>query len=269
MHKSAVSVLTLISLLFLLSACGLLQDPPTPSAPLEAVPLEPTAEGAAETDSPEATAVATEAATATAEPVPTTTEESSEAATPTAEAETASGERRIYTITPGESQVRFELDEDLRGQRTTVVGISDQVAGEIGFNAAALSDAQIGVIQINARTLSTDNNFRNRAIHNEILDTGAFEFITFTPTAIEGLPATAAIGDEVAFTVAGELTIRDVTQPVTFEVVATPTSAEEVAGTARATVSREAFGLRIPDVPSVANVEDEVDLTINFVAVGA
>lgn len=284
MQRRLVTLFTLVTLLLLSSACGLLREPAAPSAPLEAVPLEadPPEEvestaaseeqgGADATDTPVETAAEE---TSTAEPVVAEAAESTEGA-PTAEttaaeeAETAgSSERRIYTISAADSQVRFELDEDLRGQRTTVVGSTDQVAGQIGFDLADLSTAEVGVIQINARTLLTDNNFRNRAIQNEILDTGGFEFITFTPTAVDGLPDNAGLGDEVAFTVAGDLTIRDVTQPVIFDVVAVLRSEDELVGTATTTVSREAYGLRIPDVPSVANVEDEVDLTIDFVATG-
>ena len=71
----------------------------------------------------------------------------------------------------------FELDEDLRGSRITVVGMTDQVAGEVALDFANLADTQVGTIQINARTLATDNNFRNRAIQNEILQTGAMSLL--------------------------------------------------------------------------------------------
>ena len=285
MRKSIALLLTLITLLLLGTACGLLEEPPTPSAPLEAVPLEETAvpaenpagdEGLGEPETEDALAGEVEAESAAGAEEMTGGETGAEISAgdgeatsgdeSEAEAPTAGGERRIYSIQPGESRVRFELDEDLRGQRTTVVGISDQVVGEIGFNLSDLSTAQVGVIQINARTLTTDNNFRNRAIQNEILNTGAFEFITFTPAAVTGLPASAAIGEEVTFAIDGELTIRDVTRPITFQVIATPVSDEELVGTATTTVSREAFALRIPDVPSVANGEDGVVLTIDFVA---
>lgn len=260
MRKSIVMVLTLATLLLLATGCSLLADPPTPSAPLEAIPLteaEPsptTASDPVAEDPPEPTASPAASVAAT------------ETAAPTATATAAPAERRIYSISSADSLVTFELDEDLRGQRKTVVGSTDQVAGEIGLALDDLSTAEVGTIRINARTLTTDNNFRNRAIQNEILDTGEFEFITFTPTAVNGLPATAEIGEEVSFTIDGELTIRDVTQPVTFAVVATATSAEELAGTATATVSRDAYGLAIPQVPNVANVEDEVALAITFVA---
>ena len=120
--------------------------------------------------------------------------------------------------------MRFEIDEDLRGALNTVVGTTDQVAGQLSVNLADLSQTQVGVIQINARTLVTDNDFRNRAINNEILDTGQFEFITFTPTAVEGLPASATVGETITFTLVGDLTIRDITQPATFTVEATAVS---------------------------------------------
>lgn len=61
-------------------------------------------------------------------------------------------------------------------------------------------------------------------------------------------------------------TIRNITQPVSFEVVASVPSKTELSGRATTTVEREAFGLRIPQVRDVANVEDVVELTIEFVA---
>ena len=140
----------------------------------------------------------------------------------------------IFQISPADSQVRFELDEDLRGSRVTVVGTTDQVAGEIAVNLADLAQTQVGVIQINARTLATDNNFRNRAIQNEILDTGANEFITFTPTAVNGLPPSATVGDTLTFTIDGDLTIRDITRPVTFTIEATVISETQISGSATA-----------------------------------
>jgi polyisoprenoid-binding protein YceI len=230
-------VLLLLIAVLALSACGVLSEPEAPSAPIEAIPLaeqaEPAVESEAESDAPAA--------------------------------ESAAGQT-VYQITPAGSSVRFELDEDLRGERITVVGETDQVAGELALDLANPGSAQIGVIQINARGLTTDNNFRNRAIQNEILNTGNFEFITFTPTAVNGMPASAAVGDTVEFTIDGDLTITDQTQPVTFNVSATLVSEGQIAGTATAVINRTDFGLNIPSVPSVANVEEEVDLIITFSA---
>jgi polyisoprenoid-binding protein YceI len=182
------------------------------------------------------------------------------------EADAVATEPMVYEIVPEESEVRFELDEDLRGSRITVVGSTNQVAAQLSFALGDLSTAQMGVLQVNARTIATDNEFRNRAIRNVILETDTYEFITFTPTSIEGLPETAGISDEITFQIIGDLTIRDITTSVTFDVIATPTSDTELVGTAITTVLRDDYGLTIPEVPAVANVEDEVDLIIDFVA---
>lgn len=247
MQKRLPIVLASIMVL-LLSACGVLQEPEEASAPIEAIPLEAedSAEDTAETDD-------------SADPTPL----------PAAEAsadDAATDGPTIYTISQDASEVRFELDEDLRGERITVVGVTNQVAGEIAVDLNDLSNVQVGILQINARTLETDNDFRNRAIQNEILDTGAYEFITFAPTAVSGLPDSATIGEEISFTIDGDLTVRDTTQPASFTVTATAVSDTQLTGTATATINREQFGLTIPSVPGVANVEEEVDLIIDFTA---
>lgn len=173
---------------------------------------------------------------------------------------------RTYQISSSDSTVTFALDEELMGQPKTVVGTTNQVAGEIAVNLADLSTAQVGVIQINARGLSTDNNMRTRTMQNRILETGEFEFITFTPTMVNGLPDSTTVGESLSFTISGDLTIRDITQPVVFAVTASVVSETQLSGTATAIVNRADFDLQIPSVPNVANVEEEVELTIEFVA---
>lgn len=176
------------------------------------------------------------------------------------------GGAAVYQIDPAASEVRFELDEVLRGNPITVVGATNQVAGEIAVDLNDTASTQLGTIQVNARGFATDNNFRNRAINNEILQTGEYEFVTFAPTSINGLSGSAAVGDTVEFTMDGDLTIRDITQPVTFNVTATVASDSRLEGTASTVVQRADYNLVIPEVPNVANVEEEVELYIDFVA---
>jgi polyisoprenoid-binding protein YceI len=154
----------------------------------------------------------------------------------------------------------------LRGSPKTVVGTTDQVSGEIAIDLNDLSSAKAGEMRINARTLVTDSKFRNRALNNKILNTSDYEFITFTPSSVNGLPDSAAVGDTIEFTIDGDLTIRDITMPVTFTVTASPFSATQLVGSASATVAREDFNLTIPSVPDVADVEEDVELYIDFAA---
>jgi polyisoprenoid-binding protein YceI len=167
------------------------------------------------------------------------------------------------------SSATFRIDEELRGSPVTVVGTSGIVLGRIEIDPDDLSNSQIGEILINARDFETDSGLRNRAIRGPILDTDIFEFISFVPSSIEGLEGSASVGDELTFTVSGDLTIRDVTQPVTFDVTAVLASDSTIEGTATTVVERGPFDLVIPSVPSVANVAEEVPLSLDFVAESA
>lgn len=175
----------------------------------------------------------------------------------------------IFSIDPAASEARFSIYEELRGEPKTVVGVTNAVAGELAVDPANLDATQVGIIQINARTLSTDSDQRNRAIRNRILHTDSYEYITFAPTAITGLSGSAQPGDTLTFQIAGDLTIRDVTQPVVFAVTATAQSATQLAGLATTVVNRSDFGLLIPSVAQVANVGEQVTLELEFVAIAS
>lgn len=262
-------------------AWNVLRTPEQASAPIEAIPLgstgtpttatvaeATTAPTAASTAAPtveEATvdAVATTEATA---PVATTTAVTAEAAASTATAEEAASSPIVAQIVQAESEARFIIDEVLNNAPKTVIGTTNQVAGEMSVDPANPTNTQVGVIQINARTLTTDNDFRNRAIKNAILQTDAYEYITFTPTQINGLSDAGTVGQSYMFQVVGDLTIKDVTRQVTFDVTANPVSETRLEGTATATILYADFGITIPQVQSVASVEDEVRLELDFVA---
>lgn len=177
--------------------------------------------------------------------------------------------RGLYRINPEESVVTFTLQEDLRGSRIDVIGTTNEVGGDIIVDFSDPTASQVGQIVVNARTIETDNNFRNQAIRSEILLSAqdAYEFITFTPTAISGLDgATVAVGQPVTFQITGDLTIVDTTLSVTFDATATLTTASELTGTATLVAKWADFGLVIPSVPGVSNITEDVTLAINFVA---
>ena len=204
-----------------------------------------------------ATAVPATAAPATAAPQPQATQ-----------APAATGEATLYRIVPDESEARFEIDEILRGEPFRVVGRTDQVAGDIILDFANAAASQIGVIRINARTLMTDEERRDRATRSRILQSAeaAYEFVDFTPTALEGLPATVAVGDTATFTIVGDLKIRDITAEARFEATVNVVAEDRLEGTAEATVLRSTYNLIIPNVPFVTDVSEEVLLGIKFVA---
>lgn len=167
------------------------------------------------------------------------------------------------------TEARFSIYEDLRGEPFTVVGATTEVVGRVRVDLSDLSRSEMGEILINARTFATDSSNRDRAIRGPILAAEQHEFITFRPAEITGLSGAAEAGGEYSFSVAGELTVREVTRPVTFTVVARWTADERLEGLASATVLRSDFGLAVPSVPFVANVGDEIGLELAFTAAQA
>ena len=228
-------------LLLMVAACGGETPAATPTvAPPTATPVPPTATSAAATD----------------EGV-----QQPESGAPAAEP-------RTFVIDPAQSEARFIINEVLLGAPTEVTGATNQVEGTIEIDPNAPASTVFSPIVINARELKTDRNLRDRAIRRFILQSAddKYQFITFTPTSIEGLPANAAAGDTFAFTVNGDLTIRDITAPVTFDVSVTADSDTQISGLAQATIQRATYDLRIPSAPGVADVTEEVRLELAFVA---
>lgn len=216
------------------------------------------------------TAVPLPVKTNTAQPVETQsppTEQPVEETATVQAASSAGGGISVFQIVSEESQASFTIFEELRGSPKNVVGTSNLVSGEIAVNLEDLSQTQVGVIQINARAFATDDNRRNQAIRNRILFTDQYEFVTFTPKEIIGLSGKGVAGQTYTFQIVGDLTIRDVTQSVTFDVTVTAESDTRLTGTATSLIRRSDFGIIVPDVPFVANVADEVKLDLKFTAV--
>ncbi len=195
-------------------------------------------------------------------------EPSTELTTPTVVEATGS---QSFVITAGDdSFASFEIDEELRGTPQQVVGTTTEVAGQVQVDVSDLSTVQFSDIVINARTFKTDSSRRDRAIRGPVILNSAsdeFEFVTFNSSSIEGLEGSLSPGETVEFTVIGDLTIKGTTNAAVFDVSATLADDDTIEGVARVVVLRSDFDIAIPNVPGVANVSDEVILTLEFVAI--
>lgn len=167
---------------------------------------------------------------------------------------------RLYRIAQDASQVRFNIFEELRGQPKDVIGTSSQVAGEVSVDLANLASTRVGEIRVNARTFVTDDERRNRAIQNRILETEAHEFITFAPAQITGLSGRAEPNKIHPFSMSGNLTIRGVTRPVAWEGGVMALNEGELRIEAHTKVKRSDYQISVPNLPFIANVADEVAL---------
>ena len=174
----------------------------------------------------------------------------------------------LFRIISEASEVRFEIEEILRGQPTTAIGRTNQVAGDLIIDFANPANSNLGTIRINVRTLETPEQNRDRVIRSRILQSSqdAYEFAEFVPSALVGLPTSIEVGQTMTFQIVGDLTLKGIAAPVTFDATVTVVAEDRVEGEATATVQRETFDLMIPSVPFVADVSEDVVLGITFVA---
>jgi polyisoprenoid-binding protein YceI len=176
--------------------------------------------------------------------------------------------RTLLHIVPEESTVRFLIDEELFGQPNTVIGETNQVAGDLLIDFANPSNSEVGTILINMRTIATDNEFRNRALRSQILLTSEYEFSEFATSELTGLPEAVTMGQAFSFQIVGTLTVRGIDRETTFDVTVTPINETRIEGHATTQVLYTDFDMQIPNAPGVANVAEEVTLEIDFVAAG-
>jgi polyisoprenoid-binding protein YceI len=182
-----------------------------------------------------------------------------------------SGTEKLFHILPEQSEVRFITNEVLMGQPKTVVGSTKEVAGDLAVDFDNPTNSRVGAIRINVKTLQTDNEFRNRALRGQILlaTRPEFEFVSFVPKRVTGLPSSISLGSKFTFQVVGDLTVRGTTHEVTFDAEVTPIDRAQVTGSAWATIHYGDFNITIPEAPGVANVSETVRLEISFAAVPA
>jgi polyisoprenoid-binding protein YceI len=201
-------------------------------------------------------------------PAPSETAEqaASKAAKPAAKLPAGSkADTNVFKIGTG-SRAEFSIYELLNGVDKTVVGTTADIAGDIRI-AKDRTKLEIGTVTINARTFKTDSSNRDGAISRLILksDKPENEFITFSPSAIIGLPSTIENGSHLVFQVSGDLSISGVTKSAIFDVVM-DVSEDSVRGTATTKIKRSDYNLVVPNLSFIANVGDEFTVSGTVVA---
>jgi len=249
-----------LMLVLFLAACGsspqsaTTEPTATPAVePTEAPPIEPTEAAMDEPTEAPAVVEPTEAVAAT-EPTEATQSDG-----------TSTAQR--YVIVPTESEVRYEVAETfLRDNRlATAIGVTQEIEGTITVDPDNPQNSSIGVITIDISAFTSDEDRRDQAIRDRWLESATYPIATFEPTEITGLPETYTEGDEISFQVTGDMTVRETTNPVTFDVTAQVMDGDMV-GTATTDIKMTDFGFDPPDIAGILRAEDDVRLTFDFVA---
>ena len=217
-------------------------------------------------------AAASPTATATEIPTvspPTAAPTAADAPTPasggTVDAETPS-EGLTATLQEG-TAARYLIREELANVELPfdAIGETTEVSGAFTFTADGEIVPEGSRIVLNAASLKSDEENRDRYLRRNAIETGTYPEIVFVATSIDGLAWPLPASGEAAFTINGDLTVREVTRPVAWQTVATFDSAG-VTGTAKTNFTFGEFEMEVPDLFFIVSLEDNIRLELDFVA---
>jgi polyisoprenoid-binding protein YceI len=174
---------------------------------------------------------------------------------------------RTFRIVPEQTEASYEVQEQFlnRNLPSMAVGKTNAVEGEFQFSANGQPTGQVTKITVDLRTLTSDDSRRDNRIRGRWLESEKYPFAEFTSTEAQNLPDSYSEGQDVSFKLTGNMTIREVTKPVTFDVTGR-LQGDTVTGTATAQILMKDFGFDPPSVAGMLTVQDGVKITVNFTA---
>ncbi len=237
-----------VLVIFVLAACG---STPTPT------PVPPTP-------------------TALPTPIPAESGNGDEGAGESGSEAAATGDQRTFVIVPEESRASYIVDEEFfEGALTKyginvglvdTVGSTQNIEGQLQINLADLSDP-LGTnrFTVDLSTLTSDQSLRDQWLRERGPQFNQFPLAEFVATGVADTPTSYTTGEEVQFKMLGDLTIREITQPVTFDVTA-KLEGETVTGVATTQLRMTDFGIEPPNVANTLAVADEFMIKVEFTA---
>ena len=115
------------------------------------------------------------------------------------------------------SQVGYRVQEILFGVDTTAVGRTNQVDGTLTIDGPQVTGVDFTV---DVASITSDESRRDNAFRGRVMSADEFPNATFVLTQPIELGAAPVEGAEVTAQASGDLTLRGVTNPVTFDVTA-------------------------------------------------
>lgn len=158
---------------------------------------------------------------------------------PSTQPRTTATQEVVFTIGQASVTAGYTNAED----DTLVIGITDQVIGEITLDLADSSRSYMSEMQIDATP-----------------------HIHFHPTTINGLSGSITAGDRIQFQMTGDLTLAGITRSVTFAITAYLQAANQLTGHAEATISRTDFDLAELASSTADPGSDTITLELDFIA---
>jgi polyisoprenoid-binding protein YceI len=164
------------------------------------------------------------------------------------------GNRARYRVR--EQLARLDFPNDAVGETTSISGsLMLTPEGDV------VREGSRFVIRL--ADLASDSDRRDNYLRRNTLSTDDYPDAVFVPTGLRDLPSPLPASGEATFLLDGELTVRDTTRPVTWQVGA-EFAGGAVIGRAETRFTFGDVGLTQPSVGSVLSIRDDIRLEYDF-----
>ncbi len=168
-------------------------------------------------------------------------------------------------LAPEGNEARYRVREQLAGVDFPgdAVGATTGLTGALVMGPDGRPVRTLSAFTVDVTTLESDRDRRDRYVSRRTLVSDSFPTVTLVPTEVRGLPWPLPIEGTFTFELVGDLTIKGMTRPTTWQVTATATF-DGFTGTASTAFRFEDFGLVRPRVAVVLSVDETVRLEYDF-----
>ena len=203
--------------------------------------------------------------TPTATPTPDTSpQQTTETVVAPPEADSGSGGITLEISSGSEARYRVREQLAFLDFPNDAVGVTQEVEGKLVLGPDGAVSAEDSLIRVDLSTLQSDEDRRDNYVRNGTLATSQYPHTDFVPTTISGLQWPLPSTGEASFSITGDMTIRDVTKEVTWEIT-TQFNDDRITGTATTEFTFDEFDLNVPSVAVVLSVENNIRLEIDLV----
>ena len=170
-----------------------------------------------------------------------------------------------YVLAPEGNSARYFVREQLASVNfpSDAVGVTDSLSGGITVDDKGQVVPAESKVVANISYLKSDRDMRDGFIRRRTMDTEKYPTVTLVPREIKGLAMPIPDSGRVTFTLLGDLTVKGVTRPTTWTVMAAMRRGA-VRGTASTGFTFADFQIEKPKVMSVLSVADSIHLVYDF-----
>jgi hypothetical protein len=153
----------------------------------------------------------------------------------------------LFSIVPGESKIWFVREENLINEPYSGGPGSNLVRGYVQFSPKDPNYFNLTPIQIDVRELLDEGGIRAIVV-SQMLNIEQYPFMLITPHTIGDIKPGSS-GGKFELEIKGEMTIRDITNPMTLQVSGSLVTADELRLEIVGEIVLDDFGIEPPDLP--------------------